>query len=178
MRAVGNVFGSFTSSDTLSDPPKMTQQDFDHAKEMLDGALDFERETTWFPGSANCGVCKGYAFNKKFALPGLGACGCLVSLEMEVYGQRCAPSAQTPLKQIDLKQLPPANKLAHTGGLLYLEYPMTRGRSAMQKRVGSLDYLHRPKCPAKLMTGGRRTCTAKSTAVTAGVRSRMPVSSR
>ena len=74
---------------TTSEPPTgmLTEADFGAAEAMAAEAANFEREDTFFPAFQNCSVCNGFVYKKVSSVAEqLGACGCIVAYEMEVFG--------------------------------------------------------------------------------------------
>ena len=74
----------------------MEDDDWENIDDLRRSCLDTECRETWYPFFQNCTSCRGFIFGKSDmcdVAKQLGACGCVVALEMEL---RTAPEEKSP----------------------------------------------------------------------------------
>lgn len=151
-------------------------EDFKHAQELHDALHAQERNDEWWPFFAGappsrarspvpppppraapppppparratgCGNCKGYAFDPKFCLPGMGACGCVVAMEMEMQSIKGGGAAESRVALRERLTNMLAEKLTAALALLS-DRPRVPVKGGLDK--AQLSYLHdRPRKPA------------------------------
>ena len=63
----------------------LTRGDRRKAERLWRECTSTEDADTWLPMFSSCNICKGYVFQNKTDIQRqLGACGCLIALEMEI----------------------------------------------------------------------------------------------